>query len=187
MLLVWSVTALSAAVAAACFAALRGPWRNAQRGWQLLAGSGVALSLGGLGFIVRFWEPLPGPYTANAVYPLGPYVNAWAVSFGFLWLAFGVAFAALALKPQPSVKTWLTLLAIWILAWLPHGIIAIGFAVAGQTEAGVALYRDWASAWPAVLTLWAGGLTLAAHVGLSAFGFLLAGRDLLRRSRSVGG
>ena len=131
MWLVWSVTALAAAVATACIILVLEDWRSAPRGWQFLAGSGVTLSLGGLGFIVRFWEPLPGPYTANELYPLGPYVNTWAVSFGFMWLAFGVAFAVLALRGKRSTKTWLVLLTVWALAWMPHAIIGVGFLVAG--------------------------------------------------------
>jgi hypothetical protein len=145
----------------------------------------VALLLGGLGFIVRFWEPLPGPYTANDLYPLGPYVNTWAVSFGFMWLAFGLAFVVLALRGERSTRTWLALLAAWILAWMPHVIIGVGFLAAGRNESSVQLYRDWASQWPGLLRLWVSGLILVIHFGLSAVGFILTGRALLRRNRAV--
>ncbi len=118
MWLVWTVTACAAALAAGCVILLREDWQAAPRGWKFLAGSGLALSLGGIGFIVRFWEPVAGPYVANELYPLGPYVNAWAVSFGFMWLAFGLAFVTMALRGERSGGTWLAMIVAWVLAWL---------------------------------------------------------------------
>jgi len=67
MLIVWLVATLSAGLIATCLILLRPDLRAAPRAWQLLAGSGIPLALGGLGFTVRFWTPLPGPYLANAV------------------------------------------------------------------------------------------------------------------------
>ena len=84
MWVVWTVAALSAGLIGACLLVLRREFYSAPRAWQILAASGVPLALGGLGFVVRFWEPLPGPYLANDRYPLGPYLNAWAVWFGFM-------------------------------------------------------------------------------------------------------
>ena len=185
MWIVWSVTALAAALVAVPLVLLREDWRTAPRGWQFLAGSGVALALGGLGFIVRFWEPLPGPYRANELYPLGPYVNAWAVSFGFMWLAFGLLFVGLALRGPRTPVTWLILVVAWVVAWIPHGIIGIGFAAAGGNEASVQLYRDWASEWPGLLRLSASALILLAHLGLSTVGFALTSRALLRGGTGV--
>ncbi len=164
---------------------LRQDWRVAPRGWQCLAGAGVTLSFGGLGFIVRFWEPLPGPYVANELYPLGPYVNAWAVSFGFMWLAFGLAFVALALRGHRTINTWLAMMAAWILAWVPHGLIVVGFLAAGANERSVELYRGWASEWNGLLALSVSGLILVAHLGLSTVGFVLTGRALLRDNATV--
>lgn len=182
MWLVWSVSALCIGVAVACVSLFLEDWRNAERGWQLLAASGIPLSLAGLGFIIRFWKPHSGPFTANELYPLGPYVNAWAVSFGFMWLAFGVAFLVLSLRGGRDIRIWWALLTIWFLAWLPHGIIGVGFLVAGQTELSMQLYRDWASRWPDVLGLVVGGSALLIHIGLSVSGFAVAGRALMRRS-----
>ena len=185
MWIVWGVTALSVGLVAVPLVLLREDWRTAPRGWQILAGSGVALALGGLGFIVRFWEPLPGPYRANELYPLGPYVNAWAVSFGFMWLAFGLVFVVLALRGPRTPVTWLTLVVAWVVMWIPHGIIGIGFAAAGGNEVSVQLYRDWASEWPGLLRLGASALILLAHLGLSTVGFALTGRALLRGRSGV--
>lgn len=178
MWVVWIIAALSGALIAACVVMLRRDLRAAPRGWQLLASSGIPLALGGLGFIVRFWEPLPGPYLANQVYPLGPYVNAWAVSFGFMWLAFGLTFFALALHAPRTGRTWWVLFTAWFLAWLPHGIIGLGFAAAGSNEPSVRLYRTWAAEWPGLLQLCASALILLAHFGLGAVGFASTGRAL---------
>ena len=98
MWIVWLVAVFSVGLITTCVVTLRQDLGAAPRPWRLLASSGIPLAVGGLGFLVRFWEPLPGPYLANEVYPLGPYLNAWAVSFGFMWLAFGLAFFALALR-----------------------------------------------------------------------------------------
>jgi hypothetical protein len=183
MWVVVAVAGLSAGLMAACLVGLRRELRAAPRGWQILAASGVPLALGGLGFIVRFWEPLPGPYLANARYPLGPYLNAWAVSFGFMWLAFGLIFFALALLAPRTWRLWFTLLIAWFLAWLPHGIIGLGFAAAGSNRASIELYRDWASQWPRQLGFYASGLILLGHFGLALLGFALTGRAAWRSRR----
>jgi hypothetical protein len=186
MWVVWGVTALSAGLIATCVLLLRGEWRQAERGWKLLASSGLPLALAGLVFIVRFWEPFPGPFVANEVYPLGPYLNAWAVSFGFMWLAFGLAFFALALRPRPRGRTWVTLLVAWTLAWIPHGIIGIGFATAGENAESLDLYQDWASQWRGLAVLLSSALALLSHFVLSLVGFGITGIWLLRHRTSEG-
>lgn len=185
MIVVWTVWSVSALLVAVCVGLLWNDLRAAPRSWQLLAASGLPLALGGLGFILRFWQPLPGPYRANESYPLGPYLNAWAVSFGFMWLAFGLVFFALALRTPRTGRLWLALLAGWILAWLPHGIIGIGFAWAGSNDPSVELYRTWASRWPGVLNLGTSALILLTHLGLALWGFLQTGFEL-RRAPSTG-
>jgi len=180
MWVVWTVAAVSAALIAICLLVLRRDVQSAPRAWQVLAASGVPLALGGLGFLVRFWEPLSGPYLANDRYPLGPYLNAWAVSFGFMWLAFGLVFFALAVLAAPTRRLWCTLVIAWFVAWLPHGIIGVGFAVAGSNEASVQLYQDWGSRWPGLLRLCASALILVAHFGLALVGFALTGRAVWR-------
>lgn len=187
MWLVWAVSAFSAALLVGCVRLLRTELGVAPRGWQLLATSGLPLAMGGAGFIFRFWEPAPGPYLANSLYPLGPYLNAWAVSFGFMWMAFGLAFFALAVQAPRTGRLWLALLVGWFLAWLPHGIIGIGFAWAGSIQPSVQLYRDWASEWPGFLRLCASALILLSHFTLALLGFTLTGADLLRRRKAAAG
>jgi hypothetical protein len=179
----WAISALSAGLVATCIALLRKDWGSAPRSWKLLAGSAIPLAIGGLGFIIRFWEPSGGPFRANELYPLGPYLNAWAVSFGFMWLAFGLTFYAFALRAPHTGRTWFTLLIAWFLAWVPHGIIGIGFAAAGDNEASVRLYQDWASRWLGMAQLGASALILFGHFALSVLGFALTGKALLQRRR----
>ena len=183
MWVVWTVSAFSVGLVVACILMLRDDWGSAPRGWKLLACSGVPLAMGGLGFILRFWEPLPGPFRANELYPLGPYLNAWAVSFGFMWLAFGLAFYAFALRAPHTSRTWFTLLVVWVLAWIPHGIIGIGFAVAGDNVESVQLYQDWASEWPGLIALGVSALILIGHFTLSLLGFATTGRALLSQGK----
>ena len=185
MWLVWAISAFSIALLVACVRLLRIELRAAPRGWQLLATSGLLLALGGVGFILRFWKPAAGPYLANSLYPLGPYLNAWAVSFGFMWLAFGLAFFALAVQAPRTGRLWLALLVGWLLAWLPHGIIGVGFAWAGSNQPSVQLYRDWASTWPGFLRLFTSALILLSHFTLALLGFTLPAADLLRRRRKA--
>jgi hypothetical protein len=185
MIIVWIISGLSVLFVAVCVRLLWDDLRTAPRSWQLLAASGLPLSLGGLGFIVRFWQPLPGPYQANESYPLGPYLNAWAVSFGFMWLAFGLVFFALALRTPRTGRLWLALLAGWVLAWLPHGIIGVGFALAGSNRPSVEFYRTWASKRPGLIVLATSALILVAHFGLALWGFVRTGLEL-RRAASTG-
>ncbi len=180
MWLVWVISLVSASLVVLGVVLLRCDLRAAPRGWQFLACSGVPLALGGLGFVLRFWEPTSGPYRANELYPLGPYLNAWAVSFGFMWVAFGLVFYGLALQAPRTWRTWLLLFAGWSLAWLPHGIIGLGFAAAGSNQPSFDLYRAWASRWPGLVQLWASAFVLLAHLGLSIMGFALTGRALWR-------
>jgi hypothetical protein len=84
------VTVTATIAAAAAVVSLARTSRSLPRSWQVLGYSGVPLALGGIGFVLRFWHPTEGPYVANRVYPFGSHLNACAVSFGFLWLAFGV-------------------------------------------------------------------------------------------------
>jgi hypothetical protein len=184
MWVVWLVTALAVVLFAIPTLLLWPDLRRAPRGWQLLAASGLPLALGGLGFIVRFWQPTPGPYLANQLYPYGPHLNAWAVSFGFMWLAFGLVFFASALRAPRTGKIWLALLVAWVLAWIPHGVIGIGFATAGSNQPSIDVYRAWGSRSNGFLTLASGSVVLLLHFGLGLFGFVSAGLALRRDSRA---
>lgn len=178
MSFVWITILVSAAAIAVCARHWRYGWRNLPRGWQVLALSGVALSLGGIEFIFRFWEPRSGPYLVNEWYPFGAYLNAWAVSFGFMWLAFGLLFGTAAILGPRGLALWLALLATWLIAWLPHAVIVGGFLLGGQQESTA--YSDWAEDWPRSLSLWVSGLLLVGHASLSTIGFILTGRALLK-------
>ena len=183
MWLVWGVALLSTVLLAVTIGPLWRPLRSLRWSWRVLAAFGIPLALGGLGFIVRFWEPAAGPYRANELYPFGPYVNAWAVSFGFMWLGFGLLFLALALYAPHTWRTWWLLFLAWFLAWLPHGIIGLGFAIAGSNEPSIRVYRDWASDWPGFVTLSAGAAVLLTHFGLCAVGFAATALSLRGESR----
>jgi hypothetical protein len=185
---VWLVTGGATAAFLAAVTLFRSDFQDAARGWQLLAGSGITLALGGLIFVIRFWEPTPGPYLANELYPLGPYLNAWAVSFGFAWLGFGLLFVALALTGArlASRRIWLILLTSWLLCWLPHGIIGIGFAWAGQNAPSIQRYRSWAAHTRGLLVLCASAVVLLAHFAFSILGFIVTWRELWRRAGASG-
>lgn len=179
---VWLVSAAAAAAFLATLAALRADFRAASRAWRLLALSGIPLALGGLGFVVRFWRPTPGPYLANSLYPFGPYLNTWAVSFGFTWLAFGLLFFSLAVTVarEPSRPRWASLLVAWLLCWLPHFVIGVGFAWAGQNAPSLRVYRDWAADPAGLLVLGTGSAILLAHGACSTLGFIATGREVWR-------
>ena len=174
------ITLLIVLVALVC---LRSASRTSTLGWRLLAWSGITLSLGGLGFVARFWKPTEGPYLANEIYPYGSHLNAWAVSFGFTWIAFGLLFSGLATlgAREARATVWLTLLAAWMLCWLPHGVIGVAFAWAGRNEPSIRVYRDWGSNHSGFLVLLQGAVIIVAHFSLSLLGFLLTGRELLRQ------
>jgi hypothetical protein len=122
---VWITTSAAVLIALAVLLCLRATFRAAPIGWRLLSASGIPLSIAGLIFIIRFWQPIAGPYRANELYPYGNHLHAWAVSFGFTWLAFGLLFAGMALLGSRSTSrvVWVTLLASWFICWLPHGMI----------------------------------------------------------------
>lgn len=167
----------------AALVCLRSAYRTSTLGWRLLAWSGITLALGGLGFVVRFWKPTEGPYLANELYPYGSHLNAWAVSFGFTWIAFGLLFSGLATLGARDMRftVWVTLFATWVLCWLPHGVIGVAFAWAGRNEPSIETYRDWGSHPTGFLVLLQGAVVIAAHFSLSLPGFLITGRELLRR------
>ena len=188
MWVVWLVVGAAGAILLVALSALRSDFRSAARGWQLLAVSGVFLALGGFSFAIRFWEPTVGPYRANELYPFGPYLNAWAVSFGFTWLGFGLLFIALALlgARHASGRLWFGLLASWFLCWLPHGVIGVGFAWAGHNEPSLQLYREWGSGSVGLLRMFSSAAILVGHFACSIGGFILTGRQLWRSRRAAG-
>lgn len=181
-----SMTAGTATLAAVVvWASLLPAFRRASPGWRVLSASGIPLSVLGTNFVIRFWNPTPGPYFVNHLYPFGDHLHAWAVSFGFTWLAFGLLFAVLALSASrdQSRLVWVTLLTGWFICWLPHGVIGLAFAWAGGNAPSVKAYSQWSSEPQGFLLLLFNALTLLAHFGLSILGFVMTGLDI-RRERA---
>lgn len=183
--MVWVVLAVAGALClfVGAILALRPQDHTLSLGWRLLAHAGWPLSLAGGIFVVRFWVPTPGPYRANVRYPFGTHLNAWAVSFGFTWIAFGLLFTALAViarRAGAARQGWLVLLAAWIICWLPHGVIAAGFVFGGTDPRSVTDYQAWGANPVGAGILIADAVLLLLHAGFSAVGFLLTGRAVWR-------
>lgn len=186
MLLVGFILAAALGLSAGAVVAVRIAYRTVPLGWRILAHAGWPLSLAGAVFVLRFWEPTDGPYRANVRYPFGTHLNAWAVSFGFTWIAFGLLFTVLALlasRAEHVRPAWLALLAGWMVCWLPHGVIAVGFVVGGSDPRSVADYRAWGANPAGALILVGDALLLLLHVGLSIAGFVLTGWAVWRGDR----
>jgi hypothetical protein len=179
----WVVLAVAGALclSVGTMLSLRNAYLTVPLGWRMLAHAGWPLSLAGGIFILRFWVPTAGPYRANVRYPFGSHLNAWAVSFGFTWIAFGLLFTALAViapRARDARQGWLVLLAAWITCWLPHGVIAAGFVFGGTDSRSVTDYVAWGANPGGALILIADAVLLLLHVGFSAAGFLLTGRAM---------
>lgn len=150
--------------------------------WRILAWSGVPLALSGAQFAARFWHPSPGPYVANVLYPFGAHLNAWAVAFGFTWMALGLLFSAMVVYawPEPGWRSWLVLLGTWVLCWWPHGIIAVGFALNGANRQSMRIYRDWGGRAYGLGVLIVSSILLLWHFTFSVIGFIATARAIAR-------
>lgn len=182
MWIVWITVSISVLIALAVLTSLLPAFRTAPLSWRLLSASGVPLSILGVNFIIRFWNPTAGPYRANELYPFGDHLHTWAVSFGFAWLAFGMLFAVLAVSVSrgASWNVWAALLAGWFICWLPHGIIGLAFAFAGGNAPSVETYNKWASEPQGFALLLFNALALLTHFGLSILGFIMTGIEIRR-------
>lgn len=185
----WVVITLAGAFATALgvVVALRQNYQHQQIGWRLLAHAGWPLVLAGAVFVVRFWTPTSGPYLANSRYPFGDHLAAWAVSFGFTWMAFGLLFGASALlaptaatSPRAGRVAWLALLAAWALCWLPHGLIGVAVALGGLEPVSVDRYAEWAARPLGTVTLAADAVLLILHFSCATAGFIVTGRQVWR-------
>jgi len=150
--------------------------------WRILGWSGVPLALAGFGFVARFWNPTAGPYVANRVYPFGGHLQAYAVSFGFTWVAFGLIFTGAVLLAWRHLGwlSWILLFSSWLLCWWPHAIIGIAFAWNGANRESVHIYRQWGSNPIGLTVLVNGTVILAWHFAFSVIGFIGTGRALFR-------
>jgi len=136
-------------------------------GWKLLCLSGLMFVPGGIIWILQ-WRPSSGPYMVGEKYPFGGYVEAWQVSMGFAFVAFGVLFAgASILASQVKNKwSWTTLLMSWVLLMFPHALIGITFIL---DDPSLAILGVSASVLPFAL-VW---------VSIVVLGFVLSGREIL--------
>ena len=155
--------------------------------WRLLAWSGIPLALIGLSFAVRFWRPSSGPYVANRLYPFGEHLHAWAVSFGFAWLAFGLLFTGTVVyvSRRSDWSAWAFLVTSWFLCWLPHLVIGVGFTFYGAHRQSATLYREWGSDPAGGIILASSLFVLLWHLAFSIAGFLGTAHELRRRPRSA--
>lgn len=185
MSIVWITAGLSVLPAVAVLICFLPAFRTATLGWRLLGASGVSLSILGVNFIIRFWTPTVGPYRANELYPFGGHLHAWAVSFGFTWIAFGLLFAVFALSVSRTANhtVWIAMFVAWLLCWIPHGIIGVAFASAGKNAPSVATYRQWSANPRGFALLLFNMLALAAHFGCAVAGFWLTRAATLRGRR----
>jgi hypothetical protein len=181
--MLWMALAVSAA-AAIYLGTVYGILRrlaSAPLSWRLLGWSGVPLAFSGLGFATRFWNPTPGPYIANKVYPFGGHLQAWAVSFGFTWMALALLFsgAVLLVWQNPGRRSWSLLLASWLLCLWPHVIIAIAFAWNGANQESVRFYGRWWSTNPfGPIVLMRSTLMILWHFSFALIGFIGTGRRI---------
>jgi hypothetical protein len=97
-------------------------FRDPDIGWRLLAWSGMWFIPSGAILIWMSWHPTPGPYTIGERYPYGTLTEAWQISLGFSWVAFGLLFVGMALTGErlKSHWLWLSLLISTILVLFPH-------------------------------------------------------------------
>lgn len=183
MFLVWITVSITILIALVILTSLLPAFLGASLSWRLLSASGIPLSILGVNFIIRFWNPTAGPYRANELYPYGDHLHTWAVSFGFAWLAFGLLFAVLAVSVSRNASRdmWVALLAGWFICWLPHGIIGLAFAWAGGNAPSVEAYGKWASDPQGFILLLFNALALLAHFGLSILGFIMTGIEIRRK------
>ncbi|MDI7277409.1 MAG: hypothetical protein QME94_15635, partial [Anaerolineae bacterium] len=75
-----------------------GPIVTRLGGWlsgrNLLTFAGAGFVPGGVALLLLSWRPTPGPYRVGQRYPYGGYLEAWQVSMGFAFVAFGLLFVA---------------------------------------------------------------------------------------------
>ena len=104
--------------------------RVLRRGWQVLPVAGIFYALVGLPFLLA-GEPTAGPYREGERYPFGTELQAWQVTVGVDWLAFGLLFAAAAVAARRAPNRWLraATLVSGALIWLPHLVIGVALAL----------------------------------------------------------
>lgn len=176
---VWLTVGVAVLVVIGLLAGLLPLLRRAPSSWRLLSVSGIILGIFGIIWVLRAWEPTAAPYRVAERYPFGSHLQAWQVSFGFTWLAFGVLFFCLALLVSrgPTVVGWLTLLVSWMVCMLPHVIVALAVAWAGENTTDVVDLRERASE-PKFGLIVSTALATLTFLGSSVGGFIWTGWEL---------
>lgn len=141
-------------------------------GWNLLAFCGFGYVPGGLLLVIWTWKPTSGPYVIGERYPYGGYLEAWQVSVGFAFLAFGLLFAVTSLVGSRTRSKWLwfALLTSFVLMWFPHLWMGILFII---EDPSLSILGDWTKSLPPIL----------AWMLIAALGFYLSWRDLQKQLR----
>lgn len=136
-------------------------------GWNLLAFSGFAYVLGGVLLVVLTWKPKPGPYAIGERYPYGGYLEAWQVSLGFAFLAFGILFGVGSLigSKVRNKYLWLGLLASFVLMWFPHLFIGVAHVFEDPSLSNLGVWTKFT-------------VPILAWMAIASFGFFLSWRDL---------
>jgi hypothetical protein len=136
-------------------------------GWGLLAFAGFGYVPSGVLLAILSWKPTPGPYAVGQLYPYGGYANAWQVTAGFAFAAFGLLFVGVVIGAARlrSRTLWWLALGGFALMWFPHAFMGIAFFYYDPSLSGL----EW----------WEGTLPpILAWMLLAGIGFLLSWRDL---------
>jgi len=114
----------------------------------LLAGLGYVP--GGILLILTSWRATPGPYEIGLRYPFGGPLEAWQVTTGFAFVAYGIGFAGLvhAHSRTGSRPLWAVLALSFGVMWLPHLLIGSAFLAGDPTAATLG---PWKAYLPAIL------------------------------------
>jgi hypothetical protein len=122
-------------------------FRAPEIGWKLLAWSGMWFIPSGAVLIWMSWHPTPGPYTIGERYPYGTLIEAWQISLGFSWVAFGLLFVGMALTGErlKSRWLWLSLLMSTMLVMFPHIWLGVMVVLVESSPRG---FEPWLMALP---------------------------------------
>ncbi len=117
-------------------------WKAMSTGGKLLWLSGIFYIPGGLVWLLK-WSPSQGPYGVGENYIFGSYLQAWEVSMGFAFLAFGLLFssAVLLMEHHKTRWVWTSLLTAWLLVMFPHFLIGVTFALDDPSLASLGVAR----------------------------------------------
>lgn len=142
-------------------------FQSIRTGWGLLYFAGFGYIPGGILLVMLSWEANPGPYEIGMSYPYGDYLNAWLVTNGFAFIAFGLLFIGIveAACRFRSRYLWIFALFGFLLIWFPHAFMGFAFILTDPTLESLSA---WLPAFPFII-----GWMLMATLG-----FLLSWKQL---------